>query len=245
MAAKKNKMLVTAAAGITAVAIGAGALAGVVNAGPNEQATPTPAPRAGASATPGAGRQQAQQYVDDFLADLARNLGVTPDKLRDALKQTGLQQIDKAQQSGRVTADQAQRARDAINSGNAGGLFGGFGHGFPGAGPGFGPGKGGLLGGANHVGRLQIATFLGISEDALRTELQGKSLAQVAQAHGKTRDQLKQFMTTTVQQDLAQAVQSGRITQQQADTALAAFNSNVDRMIDEVHDNTRRGPRGR
>lgn len=52
----------------------------------------------------------------------------------------------------------------------------------------------GHFGGANFLGTA--ATYIGITEDALRTELQtGKSLADVAVAHGKTRDGLVAALT--------------------------------------------------
>ena len=70
----------------------------------------------GASATPGTsgtpGARDAQAgCADGFGAKLAANLGVSEDQLQAAYKQTLLQQIDEAQASGRLTAEQAQRAR--------------------------------------------------------------------------------------------------------------------------------------
>src|ERR1700737_3195065 len=55
------------------------------------------------------------------------------------------------------------------------------------AGPGFpgGGGKGGH-GGAGRVDLQAAATAIGIDATQLRTELNGKSLADVAKAHGKT-----------------------------------------------------------
>ena len=68
----------------------------------------------------------------------------------------------------------------------------------------------------------KLATFLGISQDQLKTELQAANatLATVAQAHGKTRDELKSFITSTAKTQLDQAVTNKKLTQQQADNAL-------------------------
>src|SRR5581483_11297697 len=140
-------------------------------------------------------------------------------------KQTALQEVDAALAAGRITAQQAQQARDRINSGE----FGGFGFGIGRGGPG-GPGGRGFF-----AEKDQLAQFLGITEAQLQTELNGKSLAKVAQAHGKTRDQLIQFIITSAQQRLAADVQAGRITQQQADQRLAELRDRVAEMVDRVH----------
>ena len=53
---------------------------------------------------------------------------------------------------------------------------------------------GGKMGGV-HVDAVALAAFLGITSDELKTELRsGSSLAAVAVAHGKTRDELKTFL---------------------------------------------------
>lgn len=236
-----RKSVVAAAlggAGTTVLALGV--MAGIVSARPSEQsATPTPTARAGASATPGARQQQAQQRADEFIQRLAQNLGVTPEKLRDALKQTALQEIDRAQADGRLTPEQAARAKERINSGNGGFRFGG-----PGFGRGGGPGDKRMAGIAP-LGRDQLAQFLGITAEQLRTELQGKSLAQVAQARGKTVDQLKQFIIQSAEQQSAQAVQAGRLTQEQATRMLERLRERLDEMVNRVHQQGNRPGRGR
>jgi hypothetical protein len=208
-----NRVRVLAAAGVLTAAGIAGA-ATVVNA-----QTPTPTP------TQSAGSQQRTQMADAYITRLAQNLGVTPDRLRDALKQTALQEVDAAVARGDLTAQQAQTAKDRINSDE----FGGFGFAFGRGGPG-GPGGGhGIF-----VERDQLAQFLGITAEQLRTESEGKSLAQVAQAHGKTRDQLIQFIISSAQTRLAADMQAGRLTQQQADQRLADLRSKVGEMVDQV-----------
>ena len=204
-----------AAAGVLTVAGVAGTVA-AVNA---QQPSPSPSP-------PAAGQQRA----DAYLNRLAQNLGITVDRLRAALQQTALQEVDAALQRGDITAERAQQARDRINSGDIGRLGFGIGRG-GGRGPGFG---------ASHEA---IAQFLGLTAEQLRTELNGTSLAQVAQNHGRTRAQLVQFLTSAAQQEIAQAVQAGRLTQQQADQRLAALQSRIEQMVDRVHQPRQMGTR--
>ena len=212
---KGNRLRALAAAGVLTVAGVAGTVVTVANA---QQPTPTP--------TPSAAAQQRQQRMDEYLERLARNLGVTSGRLRDALRQTALQDVDAALARGDITAQQAQQARDRINAGQVG--FGPFG----GRGPGHDRGPGGRGFGIAHD---QLAQFLGITPEQLRTELNGRSLAQVAQAHGRSRDQLIQFIISSVQQRLAVEVQAGRLTQQQADQRVADLRGRVDEMVDRVH----------
>ena len=187
-----------------------------------QQPSPTPT----RTATPSARQQQAQQQANEYIERLARNLGITPDRLREGLKQTALQEVDAALAAGRITQQQADRAKERINADEFF-PFGPFRFG--------GPGMMGAKIGFGHASREELAQFLGITPEQLRQELPGKSLAQVAQAHGKTADQLKEFIISNAQQELAQAVAAGRITQQQADAALEALRNRVDDMINRVH----------
>jgi hypothetical protein len=222
-----RKIQALAAAGVLATTGIAGTVATVANA-----QQPTPTPGASRTAIPSAGAQQRTQMMDEHLSRLAQNLGVSVDRLREALKQTALQEVDAALAAGRITAQQAQEARTRINSGDFPGLH-------------FGIGRGGFGGRGFFFAKDELAQFLGVTEAQLQTELNGKSLAQVAQAHGKSRDQLIQFIVTSAQQRLAADVQAGRITQQQADQRLAELRERVGEMVDRVHQQgQRQGPRG-
>jgi predicted XRE-type DNA-binding protein len=79
-----------------------------------------------------------------------------------------------------------------------------------------------------------LAQFLGIQEDQLRTELaaDGATIGTVAQAHGKTRDELKDFLIQQIRTNADQAVADGRMTQDQADTMVQNSSSRVDDIID-------------
>src|SRR5688572_1811430 len=70
----------------TAALVLAGGAVGVVGA--QQAPAATPSPRAGANATPGAGVVQVQQRHEQYLSTLAGKLGVTVDRLRQALTDT-------------------------------------------------------------------------------------------------------------------------------------------------------------
>ncbi len=188
-----------------------------------------------------------EQRAEDHLNRFAQNLGVDAAKVKEALKQTALQHIDEAVAAGRLTAEQAQKAKDAINSGQFPMGPGGFGFkGGPGGkgGPGMGgdhrgpggPGMGGDHRGPGGPGMMGVAhealaTFLGVTPEQLRTEMQGKSLKDVAAAHGKSADDLKAFITTTATTKANEAVAAGKLTQDQATKMLDMLKANLDTMI--------------
>ncbi len=78
-------------------------------------------------------------------------------------------------------------------------------------GPNFTPGaggrfQGGLFGG---LSESDLANFLGITQDQLLSELQadGATLATVAQAHGKSRDDLQTYLTDALTKNIPNTVQ--------------------------------------
>ena len=204
-------------------------LAGTAIFGIANAQTPTPTAPSG-SATP-----TRQQRADEALSRFANNLGVDVARVRDAIKQTAVQYVDEALAAGRITPEQATAAKERINSGELGGL--GFGlHAF--GGPKIerrGPGGPGALKGAMGVAHEALAQFLGVTAEQLKTELDGKSLAQVAAAHGKSADELKQFILGEAETRLNAAVTAGRIDQAHATQLLDALKANLDAMINHVH----------
>jgi hypothetical protein len=92
------------------------------------------------------------------------------------------------------------------------------------------PGRRVFVGGASE----EFATFLGISLDQLESELsaEGATPASVAEAHGRTRDELKTFFTEQQQAQLNDAVAAGTMSQADADQRLADFASRIDDIID-------------
>lgn len=183
--------------------------------------------------TPGSAQQAAGGTLHpgiggDFIARLAQNLGIDEQKLRDALKKTALDEVDQAQANGTLTKDQADRIRNAIDSGNLpafgfGGFFGTF--------RGIAPHAGGDYRGASLP--ADIATFLGIDADTLLNDLKGgKTLAQEAQDHGKSRDDLKNFLTKNYNAKIDQAVKDGTLDSSRADQLKKDYTANLDKVID-------------
>jgi hypothetical protein len=198
-----RKLLVVAVAAV-AVALGGVALASA----------------AGTASTPSA-----------FMESLAKHLGISTEKLQDAAKAAAIDQIDAALAEGKITEQQANAAKERIQSGETPFLLGPrFGHG-----PGFG--GHGFGHGPHHFGGLleAAAEYLGLTEAELREQLEsGKSLAAVAESEGKSTDGLKDALHAAVEEDLGAAVDAGRITQAQADEALQRFDERVDDLIARV-----------
>ena len=157
-----------------------------------------------------------------FLNDAAGRLGVSSSKLEDALKQAAIDRVDAALAAGRITKTQADALKAAIDSGK-----------LP-VGPGVGAGLGMGVHGAVFGGHIldAAATYLGLTETQLRTQLQsGKSLADVAKAQGKSVDGLKTAILNAVQTKLDQAVKDGKLTSDQRDQILAEVKATIDDLI--------------
>jgi hypothetical protein len=158
-----------------------------------------------------------------FLNDAAGRLGVPSTKLDAALKAAAIDRVDAALASGQITKAQADAMKAAINAGKLP-LGLGYGRGF---------GGGGMHGGL-HGGQFlgAAATYLGLTEDQLRTQLQsGKTLAAVATAQGKSVDGLKQAIIAAEQSELDQAVAAGRLTSAQRDQILADLKTRIDDIV--------------
>jgi hypothetical protein len=95
-----------------------------------------------------------------------------------------------------------------------------------------GPGHGVMAGG---VVMDAAAEYIGISETALATERHdGKSLAQIAVAHGKTAAGLESALVAAFKANLDKLVSAGTITSSQATQALATFQSQVQTVINRT-----------
>ena len=176
-------------------------------------------------------QQSDQSTGTSFLDRVAQKLGIDTPKLQEAVKSAANDEVDAAVQRGDLTQQQADKIKQGIANGKLPGfngpLFGDHGHGKKGFEFGFG------FFGADST---RLADFLGITQDQLKTELRADNatLASVAQAHGKSRDDLKSFLTAQAKEQLDQAVSSGKLTQQQADSMLAALQSRLDTLIDHA-----------
>lgn len=169
--------------------------------------------------------QTPQQRQEALLQDLAGRLGVTVDKLKQAIKGVAGDQIDQALADGKITQAEADALKQKIEAGT---LPFGLGIG-PGMG-GFGHGHGGMLGGGMQLDAA--ATYLGVTQAELRTDLEaGKTLAQVAQDKGKTVAGLEQAMIDAEKADLDQAVKDGKLTAAEESTILANLKDRIDAIV--------------
>ncbi len=201
----------------------------------------------------GAGVVVAQTTEDGsgtFLDRVARRLGIEPEKLEQAIEDTRKEDIDAAVARGDITQEQADRLKERIEGGDWPApfqrppfpLFPPFepgegqsfrwDHEFPGPG---GPHRFGFSFGIDFPKQLEdLAGFLGINSDQLREELsvEGATLAKVAEAHGKTRDELKAFLAQKLQEPLDNAVEDGDLPQDAADDMKARIDEMLDKIID-------------
>ena len=166
----------------------------------------------GIAATRADSRTEESQAI---LADAAKQLGVTPSALGNALKTALKNRVDAAVADGRLTKEQGDELKARINAGT-GPLF-----------------FGGLHRGVGHFLELEAAAdYLGVTQAQLRTDLAGgKTLAQIAKDRGKSVDGLIDSMTTEAKSHLADAVASGRITQAQADSILADLKERITKRV--------------
>ena len=170
----------------------------------------------GAIAAGGSGDPAAERQA--FLSDAANRLGVSSAKLQDALKQAALDRVDAAVAAGRLTNAQADRIKQRIESRRLGA---GFGH-------------AGFHRGLRGFGEA-AATYIGITREQLRQELMGgKSLAQVATAHGKSVDGLKQAILDAAEKKLDAAVSAGRLTSAEERNLLDRLKSRIDDLVNHT-----------
>jgi hypothetical protein len=104
---------------------------------------------------------------------------------------------------------------------------------------GFGPGRGGPGGGprpgfARGLDLQAAATAIGTSADQLKTELPGKSLAQVASSHGKNSGDVVTALTTAADARIDKAVSSGQLTADQGNTQKTNVANRVTQLVNQV-----------
>ena len=164
--------------------------------------------------------EESQAVIDDA----AGQLGIQPSELSDALEKALENRVDQAVEDGRLTEEQADALKERIDSGDAPLIFGGFG------GPGFGHGHFG------HFADLDAATYLGLTEAALRAELEdGKTLAEISKAEGKSVSGLVQALVKAAKARIDEAVADGRLTQQ-ADELEAGLEQRITDLVNgELH----------
>jgi hypothetical protein len=147
-----------------------------------------------------------KEVEDAILSDAAGRLDVEADELRTALSEAQLAQIDRAVEAGDLTEQQAERIKQHLEE--SGRVLG-----FPGGPHPHGPGG---PGGPEVFDA--IAAELGISVEKLHSQLMnGKSMRKIANANGKTLADVKGAARAAIEKKLAEDVEAGRITEEQAE----------------------------
>ena len=160
-----------------------------------------------------------------FLDDVARHLGISSQKLRDATKAAAIDQVDAALKAGRITRQEADELKARIEAGQL---------------PFFGFGFRGPFGFHERFFVLgdklsAAADYLGLSVAELRNRLaNGQSLADVAKAQGKSVDGLKQAILGAVEKKLDAAVSSGELTKDQEQAILDRFRARLDDLVNRT-----------
>lgn len=161
-----------------------------------------------------------KQESDAIVADAAKELGVTSAELEAALKEALANRVDAALAAGTITQAAATAMKERIANGEV---------------PLLGADRGGC-GGPSHRGPVDLsaaATFLGLTEGELRTKLEaGDTLAEAAQAEGKTRAGIVAALVAAAQERLAEKVAEGRITAAERTAMLAGLQARVEAAVD-------------
>ncbi len=159
------------------------------------------------------------------INDAAKQLGIEPAKLSAALTKALQNRVDAAVKDGRLTKAQGEALKKRIAAGDSPLIFGGgLRHG--------GPGPGGAFGHHHGPDLDAAAKYLGITEAELRTELRnGKTLADVAKAHGKTADGLVDAVVAEAKTKVDAAVKAGRLTQAQANEMLSDLKDRITDLV--------------
>lgn len=173
-------------------------------------------------------QERNHQLRDNFLGRVATNLGISLDQLRAGFKSAEIQTVDQMVADGTLTADQAAKLKDKINSGD-----------------GFGIGR--FLKArhdkrADRVEKVKqglaasAATALRLTPAQLRDQLKtGKSIAEIATAQGVDLGTVKAQITADAKTKLDKLVAAGTITQAREDSALQKLVDGLDAALNKTH----------
>jgi polyhydroxyalkanoate synthesis regulator phasin len=171
--------------------------------------------------TPG---QESQAVIDDA----AKQLGVQPRELSNALKQALKNRVDDAVEDGRLTEEQGRRMKQRIDAGGV---------------PLFGLGRRGfhdhhrkgiaphMLFGGKAVG---AAEYLGMERrEMFRALSNGKTLADLARERDKSVDGLIDAMVEATEKRLDEAVAEGKLTEADKNQVLGDVRERITRLVNE------------
>jgi hypothetical protein len=150
--------------------------------------------------------------------DAAKQLGVQPSALSNALKKALNDRVDAAVAAGRLTKAQGAELKQRIQSGDVPlfGVPGGF-HG-------------------DHFGHFMgldaAATYLGLTQAQVQTKLEsGKTLAQIAKDQNKSVDGLITALKDNAKKNLDDAVSAGRLTKTQEQQILSDLDQRITDLV--------------
>jgi hypothetical protein len=169
--------------------------------------------------------------ASDFLGGVAKRLGISEDKLEAAIQDETIARIDAAVAAGDITKEQGDALKQRVQSGDVPPLGPSV------RGPEFGPVSPppGIAPGILPGGDLTETAggYLGMSAADVREALRdGKSLADLARANGKSVDGLKQALRGAIRENADQAVKDGALTQEQSDRLIEKLGNGVDKLVE-------------
>jgi hypothetical protein len=173
----------------------------------------------GGGAALAADRLSPQEESAVVVADAAKELGVTEAKLEAALKQALKNRVDAALAAGTITQAQANEMKQRIDCDVP---LVGMGHGSRGGHHGHG-----------FVELSAAASYIGVTEAALRTSLEsGDTLAEVAVAKGKTRAGLVAALVAAGTERVNEKAEEHGLTAAQKAELLADLQERVEAAVD-------------
>jgi lambda repressor-like predicted transcriptional regulator len=172
--------------------------------------------------------------ASDFMGDVAKRLGISEDRLEDAVEDATIARIDAAVAAGDITKEEGEALKERVRSGDVPAILPGF------AGPAdrLGPvGPPRVLGPGPFAGGDLLDTaadYLGMGEADLHRALRdGKSLADLAKDRGKSVDGLKKALRDEIRRAADRAADAGALTRQQADRLAEKLSSAVDELVEK------------
>ncbi len=223
----------SAKGGATATAVGTASAGRGGMMGGGAAGAPTDLYQLAVAGAPGQGVDR-QAQCQTFVNNLAMNLGVKNEVLSEAVKKTLVQQIDAAQTAGKLTAAQAQTAKDRVNNANNADLCASIGTGGKGMAGGMagGAGQGGMAFGMLQGNLLNTAAnYYGITADVLKQELQDKGTLQaVAAAHGKDNDAGKAGLLAALEQSLRTSLTGQGVAADRVEQAVTMLTQSFDHL---------------
>jgi hypothetical protein len=174
------------------------------------------------------------------LTDVANAHNKNPNDVASALKNAAHMRIDQAVTAGRLTADQGNTQKTQADQRIDQLMTRVMPRGLPGGPRGFG---GGFGPGIMRQGLGVAAQAIGISTQQLEQEIQGKSLADVANAHNKNPNDVATALKNAAHMRIDQAVTAGRLTADQGNTEKTQIDQRIDQLMNQtVPQRPNRGP---